>query len=582
MLQKIFIVLILCAIIFTASTEVFADNENKVALVMKALSNPFFLKMQEGAKVYAEKNGIPFEVFGIERETEVERQIGIVENLITRGYGAIVIAPADSKQLIPVCKKALEHGIVVINIDNPLHQETLAAQQISIPFVGSDNKAGSALVGQYLKQKIGETGRVFVIEGIRGVENAELRKQGFIEAVTADTQIEIAASESANWHTDEAFAVTANLLEQYGPVDGIFCANDNMALGAIQALDMMGLSGQVWVGAYDNLEEARVEMRNQRMHATIEQHPELMGEYGVALAVKALAGQTLPAYTATPLDLITYEGFGQTIGLSLSDVANPFFASLQQGAQKAADLFGVRLIVVDAGNDDAKQLLDLQAFFETPVDAIIVNPTNADTVSPAVEIASSMGIVMITVDRKAAPEDLVLSHIASDNVAGGRIAGEYLAAQRGQSGTILEMEGLPGTSAAHDRGAGFNEVINQYSNLSISTREVGDFSREKAKDVMQRLLQQGLEVDAVFAHNDAMILGVIDAYQETQTEMPPILVGFDAVPEALEAVRQGQLSATVAQKPEAMGWQAVKSTVEALRGDVLPPVIFVDLELVTQ
>lgn len=581
MLKKIVIVILMCAMSVIASHG-FAENENKVALVMKALSNPFFLKMQEGAKTYAEKNGVPFEVFGIERETEVERQIGIVENLITRGYGAIVIAPADSKQLVPVCKKALEQGIVVINIDNPLHQETLAEHQLSIPFVGSDNKAGAAMVGRYLKQKIGETGRVLVIEGIRGVENAELRKQGFIEAVTADTQIEVAASETANWHTDEAFSVTTNLLEQYGPVHGIFCANDNMALGAIQALDMLGMAGQVWVGAYDNLEEARVEMRNQRMHATIEQHPELMGEYGVALAVKALAGQTPPAYTATPLDLITYEGFGQTIGLSISDLANPFFASLQQGAQKAADLFGVQLTVVDAGNDDAKQLLDLQAFLETPVSAMIVNPTNADAVAPAVEIASSMGIAVITVDRKASPEDLVLSHIASDNVAGGRMAAEFLAAQLGQAGNILEMEGIPGTSAAHDRGAGFNEVINQYPDLSISTRAVGDFSREKAKDVMQRLLQQGIEVKAVFAHNDAMILGVIDAYQDAQIAMPQVLVGFDAVPEALEAITQGRLSATIAQKPEAMGWQAVKSTVEALRGDPLPPAIFVDLELVTQ
>lgn len=123
-------------------------------------------------------------MFGVERETDVERQISIMENLISRGYGAIVIAPADSKQLVPVCRKALENGIVVINIDNPLHKDTLQKYNLTIPFVGPDNRAGAAQVGAYVRNKLNGRGRVIVIEGIRGVENAELRKTGFIEAIT--------------------------------------------------------------------------------------------------------------------------------------------------------------------------------------------------------------------------------------------------------------------------------------------------------------------------------------------------------------------------------------------------------------
>ena len=581
MLKKMVAVMLGLTIVLAANGAG-AQNEGKIALVMKALSNPFFSNMQTGAKEYADKQKLPLEVFGIERETDVDRQISIVENLISRGYGALVIAPADSKTLIPVCKKAMEKGLKVINIDNPFHQETLQENKLVIPFVGSDNRAGAALVGNYLKQKIGQTGKVLVIEGIRGVENAELRKQGFIEAITAGTQITVAAAETANWHTDEAFAVVSNLLAQQPDVNAIFCANDSMAMGAVQALDMVGLAGKVWVGAYDNLDEARQEMRNKRMHATIEQHPELMGAYGVMLAARALAGEKIADYTPTPLDLITAESFEKKIGLSLSNVANPFFASLQQGAQKAAELFGVTLVIADAKDDDAKQLLDLQALIQTPVDLIILNPTNADTVAPVIEMADGSGIKVLTVDRKASRDDLVVSHVASDNVAGGRMAGEFIAAQLHGKGAILELEGIPGTSAAHDRGQGFNDAVKKYPDIKVAAREVGYFDKEKARAAAARLLQEGQTFEAVFAHNDQMILGAIEAFDAAKVAQRPVFVGFDAIPEALAALAQQKLQATVAQKPENMGWEAVAAAVKMLRGETLAKEILVDLELVKQ
>lgn len=574
--------MLVCILLLISPSVSLAGNEGKVALVMKALSNPFFIKMREGAVEYAEKNTIPLEVFGIERETEVERQIGIVEYLISREYSAIVIAPADSKKLIPVCKKAIDKDIVVINIDNPFHKDTLKEHGVSIPFVGSDNRTGAAMVGSYLKRKLGGTGKAIIIEGIRGVENAELRKQGFIESITVDSQIEVIASGTANWHTDEAFSLMTELLRKHTKVDAILCANDNMALGVTQALDMVGLAGQVWVGAYDNIEEARVEMRNKRMHATIEQHPELMGAFGVELAAHALAGEDLPDYKPTPLDLITYEGFDKKIGLSLSHVGNPFFASLQDGAQKAADLFGLQLLVADAGDDDAKQLLDLHTFIEEKVDLIILNPTNSETVVPAIEMANLEGIKIITVDRKSSREDLVISHVASDNLAGGRMAGEFIAERLQGKGKVLELEGIPGTSAAHERGTGFNEVISQHSGLEIIAREIADFNRDKAREITKRLLEKGLVVDAVFAHNDEMILGVLEAFESSQTSKPAVLVGFDAIAEAVEAVKQKRLTVTIAQQPEDMGWQAVQTAVRALRGEQLPSVIFVDLEFIEE
>ncbi len=557
-----------------------AGNEKTVALVMKDLFNPFFLKMESGAKAYAKQNNIPFEVFGVERETEVERQIGIVDNLISRRYGAIIIAPADSKRLVPICRKAVEHGIAVVNIDNPFHRETLAIQKVSIPFVGSDNQEGAAMVGNYIRGKLDNKGRVIIIEGMRGVENAELRKKGFTESLTSGSKIEIVASETANWHKDEAFSVVSRLLQKDQNADAILCANDNMALGTIQALDMFGLAGKVWVGAYDNIEEARHEMQNKRMHATIEQHPELMGEYGVVLAARALAGHSLPDYTATPLNLITHDSFGKKIALSISDAKNPFFESLCKSAKEASKLFGVRLSVADAGNDDARQLLDIQSFIQEKADLIIINPTNAEAVSQAIETADASGIKVITADRKSLREDIVISHIASDNIAGGRMAGEFIAKQLKGRGNILEIEGIPGTSAAHDRGQGFNEVIGKYPDMKVGMRGIADFDQARAREFVKRVLKKGDSFDAVFAHNDSMALGVIEAFESANIQPLPIIVGFDATPDAYEGVRQKKLAATIAQKPERIGWIAVQSAVRVFRGEKLPKVILVDLKLI--
>ncbi len=372
-----------------------------------------------------------------------------------------------------------------------------------------------------------------------------------------------------------------SLLLKHEKVDAVLCANDNMALGVIQALDMSGITDQVWIGAYDNIKEARNEMRNKRMHATIEQHPELMGQYGVELAARVMNGGSVPDYTPIHLDLITFEGFDKKIGLSVSDLGNPFFTQLHRGARKAADLFGVQLSVSDAHNDEAEQLVGIQQFIQVKVDVIVVNPTNTVAISPAIEITNAAEIKVITVDRKSSRHDIVISHIASDNAAGGRMAGEFIAGKLDGKGRILEVEGIPGTSAAHDRGQGFNEAIRRYPDIKITERVVACFDRNKARNVVSRLLKSGSSFDAVFAHNDMMILGVMDAFKAAGIRTPRVVVGFDATSEALMAIKEGRLTATIAQKPETMGWMAIQSAVRLLRGEKLDKEIPVELELVS-
>jgi ABC-type sugar transport system substrate-binding protein len=548
---------------------------------MKALTNPFFSKMEEGAREFALEKNIPLEVFGVERETDVERQIGIVENLISREYGAIVIAPADSKKLVVICKKALERGIIVINIDNPLHKPTMDQLGISIPFIGPDNFAGAQMIGNYIKGKLKGQGRVLVIEGIRGVENADLRKNGFIESITENSSIKIVSSESANWHTDEALSLTAKLLTENKSIDAIFCANDAMALGALQAIDMLGLSQNIIVAGYDNIESVRDEIRNGRIQATIEHNPELMGRFGVGSAWKRLNGIKVPLHIVTPLDLVTYEHFNKKVAFSISTLRNSFFSILIGGAKEEADLFGIDLIVLDAENQDAQQLTDIANTLSQGVDLLIVNPTNTESISPGIEFANNNSTPVITVDRKASAGK-VLCHIESNNAQGGRMAAKILAHHLNNKGNVFELEGIPGTSAAHERGAGFNEAIGKIDGIEIVYREVANFDRNVAKAVTLRILKKNVKFDGVFAHNDNMILGVIDAFEELEMKLPKVLVGFDAIPEAQNSIKNNKLTATIAQEPKTMGRLAIKTAARYFRGDKIAHYRFVELSLITK
>ncbi len=528
---------------------------------------------------FAQENAIQLEVFGVDRETNIERQIGIVENLISRRYGAIVIAPVHSKKLVSVCKKAIKNGIIVINIDNPFDKMTTDQEGISIPFVGSDNFIGAHMVGDYVKTKLNGKGRVAVIEGVRGAENADLRKKGFIEAVTADSSIKIVASESANWHTDESLTLTADLLTKNPDIDAIFCANDSMALGVIQAIELTRSSNKIIVAGYDNIDSVRTEIRNGRIHATVEQHPELMGEYGVDLAWKRLNGLNIPEKRATPLDMVTYEHFGKKVAFSISTLLNPFFSIMIQGAKEKADLFGMELIVMDAGNQDTQQLSQIADVINQKVDLLIVNPTNTSSIIPGIEYANNENTPIITVDRKAAG-GTVLCHIESDNVQGGKIAAHFLAQYLKGKGRIIEIEGIPGTSATYERGEGFNEALKEFDEINIIHRETAHFDRPVAKALTLHILKKYWQVDGFFAHNDNMILGVIDAYEELGVPLPKVMVGFDAIPEAIKSIRQDKLTATVAQKPKIMGRLALETVARYFRAEKIQPRVLVELSLI--
>ena len=300
--------LVLCAA-FPLST-VRADERPKVALVMKSLANEFFLTMEDGAKAYQKEHASEFDLVsnGIKDESDTGNQIRIVEQMIVSGVDALVIAPADSKALVPVIKRAMDAGITVVNIDNRLDPDVLKGKGRSVPFVGPDNRKGARLVGDYLAVRLKAGDEVGIIEGVPTTTNAQQRSAGFKDAMDA-AQMKIVAVQSGNWEINKGNAVASAMLNEYPNLKALLAGNDSMALGAVAAVRSAGRTGQVQVVGYDNLKAVAPMLADGRLLATADQYAARQAVFGIEAALKMLKGEKAEVdadnVIQTPVDLIT-------------------------------------------------------------------------------------------------------------------------------------------------------------------------------------------------------------------------------------------------------------------------------------
>ncbi|WP_121640552.1 ribose ABC transporter substrate-binding protein RbsB [Virgibacillus sp. Bac330] len=269
------------------------------------------------------------------------------------------------------------------------------------------------------------------------------------------------------------------------------------------------------------------------------------------------------------------------VGLSISTLNNPFFVTLRDGAESAAEEAGFEIVTSDAQNDPSTQLSDIEDLIQQDIDVLLVNPVDSEAVVTAVESANQADIPVITVDRSSEGGEVV-THIASDNVAGGEIAGEFIAEQLGEEGKIVELEGISGSSAARERGEGFHNIMDELDGMEIVAKQTADFDRTKGLSVMENIIQGTKDIDALFAHNDEMALGAIEALESQNMLEDVIVVGFDATEDAVAAVNEGRMLATVAQQPKLIGEKAIDAAGKIVEDEALEEFIPVELELVTE
>lgn len=282
-----------------------ADDRPVVGLIMKSLANEFFQNMLQGAEAHEMERG-DYELLavGMQNETDFESQINAVENFITQGVDAIVVAPADSRAMVRPLMRAMEAGITVVNFDVALDADALADQGIELAFVGPDNRAGAKLAGDALGMQLGEGGRVVIIEGNPGADNATQRRLGFEDSV-AEYGLELLDSRTAHWETEEANQVFATMLTANPDIQGVMAANDSMAIGVVRALESAGRTDIAVVG-FDNIPAVGPMVADGRMLATIDQFGQQMAANAIDLALEVVAGgPELEGWVRTPIELVT-------------------------------------------------------------------------------------------------------------------------------------------------------------------------------------------------------------------------------------------------------------------------------------
>jgi len=271
---------------------------------------------------------------------------------------------------------------------------------------------------------------------------------------------------------------------------------------------------------------------------------------------------------------------GSKIVLAVSTLNNPFFVELRDGAQAAATAAGVQLNIVDAQNDSATQANQLATAASSGAKLVIVNPVDSDAAGSAVKALNTANIPVIAVDRTVNGAT-VASLVASDNVAGGKQAAIELAKAMGEKGSVIDLQGVSGTSASRDRGAGFEEGMKAYPNITVVAKQTANFDRATALDVTTNLLQAHPDVTGVFAENDEMALGAVQALgSRAGTDIK--VVGFDGTTDGLAAITAGTLAATIAQQPAELGKLAIELAVKTLAGEKVDATVPVEVVTVTK
>ncbi|RQO71600.1 ribose ABC transporter substrate-binding protein RbsB [Aquitalea sp. FJL05] len=300
--------------------------------------------------------------------------------------------------------------------------------------------------------------------------------------------------------------------------------------------------------------------------------------FGIAACSKQGPDSAAPAAASAPA---AAAADGQvTVGLAVSTLNNPFFVSLRKGAEDEAQKDGIKLITVDAQDDPAKQQASVEDLIQKKVSVILINPTDSAAVANVVKEATGKGIKVVSLDRSVNGAE-VSAHIASDNVAGGKMAGEFLLQKLGGKGRIVELEGIAGSSAARERGEGFHKVVDGKADVKLLAKQPADFDRAKGLSVMENIIQGNKDIQGVFAHNDEMALGALKAIQAAGLKNV-VVVGFDATADAVAAVKAGTLAATVQQQPELIGQYGIQTAKKLAAGQSVDKFIPVPLNLIKQ
>jgi ABC-type sugar transport system substrate-binding protein len=314
-MKKVFLFLLSIALLLGITTRnTFAGGQSasqdgkgkiRIAYVVKAMSDQFWIDMRNGADAAAKEFNVELSFQAPDKETDVERQIQMVENAIIAKVDAIILSAASSTALNPVIARANRAKIPVILVNDTIDEKALAADGGFIEtYVGIDQYAAAALAGEYCAQNI-SGGKVLLLEGPSGVDALAQRLAGFRDNVRGKPGFEIAASQNANCDRNEGFNVTQNVLTARPDISIIWSVNAEMGQGAIQAIEQAGRSGTISVFDFDASNDDIQAIKAGSLVGSVAQYPELQARAAIQACIAVLNGEKLPPRTVTKAELIT-------------------------------------------------------------------------------------------------------------------------------------------------------------------------------------------------------------------------------------------------------------------------------------
>ncbi len=573
-----------------------AEEKLTIALSLPDMAFPFFVFMEAQVKEEAANLG-NIEIITLDGQNQVPKQTADMEAVIAKKYDGVVISPITAEGMVPAVQELVNAGIPVVTIDRTVvGVDTLA-------HVGADNVRGGELQAEALLQLFPDGSTIFELTGEPGSSPAIDRSKGVHNVIDSHAEVNVACQQTARFRREMGLSVTESCLGATPDPDAVLAANDEMAFGAVEALKGRGLADKVTVIGYDALPEALVMVRDGELYGTIDQFPGEQSRVALRTLVDFLRKAIAPSEHDIYIEpkLITKNNLDEaeraaevgeapapeeklTIALSLPDMAFPFFVFMEaQVKEEAANLGNIEIITLDGQNQVPKQTADMEAVIAKKYDGVVISPITAEGMVPAVQELVNAGIPVVTIDRTVVGVD-TLAHVGADNVRGGELQAEALLQLFPDGSTIFELTGEPGSSPAIDRSKGVHNVIDSHAEVNVACQQTARFRREMGLSVTESCLGATPDPDAVLAANDEMAFGAVEALKGRGLADKVTVIGYDALPEALVMVRDGELYGTIDQFPGEQSRVALRTLVDFLRKAIAPSEhdIYIEPKLITK
>ncbi|GIV83298.1 MAG: hypothetical protein KatS3mg052_0305 [Candidatus Roseilinea sp.] len=552
--------------------------------------NPFWAAVEKGAVEKGKELGVEVIVLAPPAESDVQAQIAQVEDQLAKGVNAIAIAPTDPAALRPVLEKAQAQGVKVLFIDTK-------GDLPGATFIGTNNELGAKLGVDYLCKNLEKGSKVAILQGIITQSTGKARADGAKAGLT-ECGMNIVAELSAEWDRAKATSVMEDILTKNPDLQGLFASNDNMALGAVEALKNAGVNDKVVVVGFDANPDAAAAILAGEMEATVAQNPYNMGALGVENALKLVRGESIPENIDTGTELVTkenaanYAPAGAAPAVEAKDVrilvsmkgpggGNPFWAAVEKGAVEKGKELGVEVIVLapPAESDVQAQIAQVEDQLAKGVNAIAIAPTDPAALRPVLEKAQAQGVKVLFIDTKG---DLPgATFIGTNNELGAKLGVDYLCKNLEKGSKVAILQGIITQSTGKARADGAKAGLTECG-MNIVAELSAEWDRAKATSVMEDILTRNPDLQGLFASNDNMALGAVEALKNAGVNDKVVVVGFDANPDAAAAILAGEMEATVAQNPYNMGALGVENALKLVRGESIPENIDTGTELVTK